>query len=283
MGRKKEKTTSKKEDEDEEVLCSTTRKSERLIAANAAVAAAAPKTAAAAAPAAVSPTATATDALPPVILEGRFEGYMSPSYVAAHKREYYKFCWDNAREDFTFWQDKAFDELREHSMRRQKMLDEVRSTRTGAAAAAAAADDPAAAAAAAAAAEDTLAAAAAADTATKAAAATIARLEQELGEMTAAAATTTAAANATATAAAEETARLQHELDEMTHWLWTAYTPQVIYPTPMDQREMDKWAAWCNSIQWGTNTVTGYYVVPCHSPQTGGTTPTDLPQPQPQP
>jgi hypothetical protein len=184
MGRKKEKTTSKKEDDDEEVLCSTTRKSERLIAANAAVAAAAPKTAAAAAaPAAVSPTATATDALPPVILEGRFEGYMSPSYVAAHKREYYKFCWDNAREDFTFWQDKAFDELREHSMRRQKMLDEVRSTRTGAAAAAAAADDTAAAAAAAAA-EDTLvaaaaadaaAAAAAADTATKAAAATIAR------------------------------------------------------------------------------------------------------------
>ncbi len=69
----------------------------------------------AAAPAAVSPTATATDALPPVILEGRFEGYMSPSYVAAHKREYYKFYWDNAREDFTFWQDRAFDELQEHS------------------------------------------------------------------------------------------------------------------------------------------------------------------------
>jgi hypothetical protein len=170
MGRKKVKTTSKKEDDDEEILCSTTRKSERLIAANAAVAAAAPKTAAAAAaPAAVSPTATATDALPPVILEGRFEGYMSPSYVAAHKREFHKFCWDNAREDFTLWQDKAFDELQEHSMRRQKMLDEVRSTRTGAAAAAAA-DDTSAAAAAAATATATAAAA------TNAAATTIARL-----------------------------------------------------------------------------------------------------------
>ncbi len=33
----------------------------------------------------------------------------------------------------------------------------------------------------------------------------------------------------------------------------TAYTPQVIYPTPMDQREMDKWAAWCNSTPWGTH------------------------------
>ena len=61
--------------------------------------------------------------------------------------------------------------------------------------------------------------------------------------MAAAAATTTAAANAAATAAAEETARLQRELDEMTNWLRIAYTPQVIYPTPMDQREMDKWAS----------------------------------------
>jgi hypothetical protein len=89
--------------------------------------------------------------------------------------------------------------------------------------------------------------------ATKAAAATIARLEQELGEMAAAAATTTAAANAAATAAAEETARLQRELDEMTNWLRIAYTPEVIYPTPMDQREMDKWAEWCDSTPWGTH------------------------------
>ena len=183
MGRKKEKTTSKKEDDDEEVLCSTTRKSERLIAANAAVAAAAPKTAAA---------ATATDALPPVILEGRFEGYMSPGYVAEKEREWERhrqelikhsqarcrLYHDEAIEDFTRWQDEAFDGLREHFMRRQKMLDEVRSTRTGA-------PSETAATAAAAAADDTSAAAAAA---TNAAATTIARLEHELGEMAAAAA-----------------------------------------------------------------------------------------------
>jgi hypothetical protein len=43
------------------------------------------------------------------------------------------------------------------------------------------------------------------------------------------------------------------ELDEMTNWLRIAYTPQVIYPTPMDQREMDKWAEWCDSTPWGTH------------------------------
>ena len=140
--------------------------------------------------------------------------------------------------------------------RRHNMLSEICSTRTDGpsetlttAAAAAAADDTSVAAAAAAAAADADTAAAA----TKAAAATIARLEQELGEMAAAAATTTAAANATATAAAEEIARLQHELDEMTNWLRTAYTPQVIHPTPRDQREMDKWAKWCDSTPWGTH------------------------------
>jgi hypothetical protein len=62
---------------------STTRKSERLAAANAAAAAAAFNPAAAAA----SPTATANDAPPPVILEGRFEEYMSPGYVEEMSRE----------------------------------------------------------------------------------------------------------------------------------------------------------------------------------------------------
>jgi hypothetical protein len=46
---------------------------------------------------------------------------------------------------------------------------------------------------------------------------------------------------------------LQRELDEMTNWLRTAYTPQVIHPTPRDQREMDKWAKWCDSTPWGTH------------------------------
>ena len=95
-----------------------------------------------------------------------------------------------------------------------------------------------------------------------------------VGEMAAAAAAATAATaattNAAATAAAEEIARLQRELDEMTHWLRTAYTPQVIHPTPMDQREMDKWAAWCNSIQWGTNTTE-------RRDHTNGPTPTPTP------
>ncbi len=121
-------------------------------------------------------------------------------------------------------------------MRRQKMLDEVRSTRTGAAAAAAADDTSAAAAAAAA-------TAAAAAAATNAAATTIARLEHELGEMAAAAAAAIAATAATTTAAAEEIARLQHELGEMTHRLMTMSTPKTFHPATRDRREESKWAA----------------------------------------
>ena len=110
MGKKKEKTKGKGEDDDEEILCPTTRKSERLGAANAAVAAAAaPKAAAAAAaPAAVSPTATATGPLPPVILEGHFKGYMSPGYA-------WGTCTRNAsaiyREAFEEWQKEETERL----------------------------------------------------------------------------------------------------------------------------------------------------------------------------
>ena len=105
MGRKKEKTTSKKEDDVEEILCSTTRKSERLIAANAAVAAAALKTAAAAAaPAAVSPTATATASLPPIILEGPFKGYTSPGHAGFTS-------WNIYREAFEEWREEETERL----------------------------------------------------------------------------------------------------------------------------------------------------------------------------
>ena len=141
-------------------------------------------------------------------------------------------------------------------MRRNDMLDAIRSMRTDdpsesvTTAAAAAADDTSVAAAAAAAAT------AAATAATNAAATTIARLEHELGVMAAAAAAAAAATAATTTAAAnaaaEEIARLQHELGEMTHRLRTASTPQVFYPAP-DPREVDKWVARCDSIPWGTN------------------------------
>jgi hypothetical protein len=118
MGKKKTETT-------------TTRKSERLAAANAAAAAAAFNPAAAAAATAASPTATANDALPPAILEGRFEGYMSPGYVEEMSREkrmpvhYQELCrrlQKSAFEDFAQWQDEEIDKLPEHLMRRQKML-----------------------------------------------------------------------------------------------------------------------------------------------------------------
>ncbi len=105
MGKKKTETT-------------TTRKSERLAAANAAAAAAAFNAAAATAAAAASPTATATDALPPVILEGRFEGYMSPGYVEEMSRRdrmyYQELCrrlQKSAFEDFAQWQDEEIDKL----------------------------------------------------------------------------------------------------------------------------------------------------------------------------
>jgi hypothetical protein len=175
------------------------------------------------------------------VTRGRFKGYASPEYVDMLSVSCHEVYTRMLNENYEEWQDRTAEELPIEFMRRQNMLNEIRSTRT---------DGPSetlttAAAAAAAAAADTA--------ATKAAAATIARLEQELGEMAAAVATTTAAANAAATAAAEETARLQRELDEMTNWLRIAYTPQVIYPTPMDQREMDKWAEWCDSTPWGTH------------------------------
>ena len=191
------------------------------------------------------------DALPPIILDGRFKGYMSRQHVTELK----KYFDMEAQCDFDRWQDDVTDGLPVQFMQRHMLLTAIRSKRTGAP------SDPAATAAAAAA-DDTSAAAAAAATAaaavaTNAAATTIARLEHELGEMAAAVAAATAATaaatSAAATAAAEEIARLQHELGERTHWLRTAYTPQVIHPTPMDQREMDKWAAWCNSTPWGTH------------------------------
>ena len=169
MGRKKEKKESEKWDDDPllKIYC------ERIAAADAAAAAAATNTAAAAAaPAAISPIATDTDTLPPVILEGRFKGYVSPSRVAWEKREQYKWYASQAREDFAYWQEEVADELSVHVMCRHKMLNEIRSTRT---------DAP----------SQTAAAAAAADTSVVAAAAA------------AATAATAATTNAAATAAAE--------------------------------------------------------------------------------
>ena len=56
-------------------------------AADAAAAAATAKAAAAAASAAASPIATASYALPPIILDGPFEGYMSPRHVMELKMQ----------------------------------------------------------------------------------------------------------------------------------------------------------------------------------------------------
>jgi hypothetical protein len=200
-------------------------------AADAAAAAATAKAAAAAASAAASPIATASYALPPIILDGRFKGYMSSRHVMELKLQIGKHYDMQAQHDFDRWQDDVTDGLPVQFMRRHMLLTAIRSKRTGvpsepaATAAVAAADDTSAAAAAAAAT-----AAAAAAAAANAAATTIARLEEhELGEMAAAAAAATAATaaanNAAAAAAAEEIARLQHEPGERTHWLRTAPTP----------------------------------------------------------
>jgi hypothetical protein len=252
----------------------TTRKSERLAAANAAAAAAAFNAAAAAAAtaaAAASSTATATDALPPVILERRFEGYMSPGYVTERERDlcmhFQALCkrfHKDVREDFAHWQDEETDKLPGHLMRRQKMLDEVRSMRTddpsetAAAAAAAAADTSAVAAAVAAAtaaADATTNAAANSSSETAATAAAAAAADTSAVAAAAATATDAAAAttDAAATAAAREIARLQHELGEMTDLLMTVSAPKAFYPEWRDPQEVDKWDTWCNSIPWGPN------------------------------
>ena len=239
-------------------------------AADDAAAAATAKAAAAAASAAASPIATASYALPPIILDGRFKGYMSPRHVMELKLQIGKYYDMQSQHDFDRWQDDVTDGLPVQFMRRHMLLTAIRSKRTGvpsepaATAAAAAADDTSAAAAAAATAT------AAAAAATNAAATTIARLEHELGEMAAAAAAATAATaattNAAATAAAEEIARLQHELGERTHWLRTAPTPMAFYPERRDWWEADRWAAWCNSTQWGTNITESSQTGPAPTP-----------------
>ena len=160
--------------------------------------------------------AAAAAALPPIILEGRFEGYMSPRHVTELKLQIGEYYDTQAQHDFDRWQDDVTDALPVQFMRRHMLLTAIRSKRTGdpsepaATAAAAAADDTSAAVAAAAAAADDISAAAAAAAAataaaTNAAATTIARLEHELGEMVAAAAAATAATAATTNAAATAT------------------------------------------------------------------------------
>ncbi len=128
---------------DDWALFPTTRKSESSAAANSAVAAAATNAAAAtAAPAAAShnaaaaaasavaasPTVTATDALPPIVPEGRFAGYMSSRYVGKLASFYQR----SAQEDFDHWQDEVTDGLPVQFMRRHMMLTAIRSKRTDA-------------------------------------------------------------------------------------------------------------------------------------------------------
>ena len=129
MGKKKEKKEeTKKEDDDEEIPCSTTRRSERLAAkAAVAVAAAAPKVAASvAACVAMFPT----EALPPVILDGRFQGYMSPDYVEQLSMNWNLTYISMLKENFEDWQDRTAEELPMQFARRHNMLNEIRSTRT---------------------------------------------------------------------------------------------------------------------------------------------------------
>ena len=65
--------------------------------------------------------AAAADALPPIILDGRFEGYVSPRHVMELKMqigEHYDIVNMQAQHDFDRWQDDVTDALPVQFMRR---------------------------------------------------------------------------------------------------------------------------------------------------------------------
>ena len=70
--------------------------------------------------------AAAAAALPPIILDGRFEGYMSPRHVTELKMQIYEHYDMQAQHDFDRWKDDVADALPVQFMRRHMLLTAIR-------------------------------------------------------------------------------------------------------------------------------------------------------------